>query len=703
MASLRAIGLATLAMTLVGVTARPAESTAIEARYRFEPGTRIEYLVTLERSIRPAPDVPGGPSIDDRRVWRAHVVALEGGDGRAAIGIQRNLREDVLESWLEGGRDVTTERQNDYDEATARSPARFAEGNLVDALGKADGPWSAAREAGGDLVVGLHEILALPPGPIEAGTTWKGSFPLGLTHRVVSIDGPDQRWSEFGPCIDVDSDGGDQPFRMKWTWCTGQGGVVTEARFEGRWFGIGSLVTDTWSLQLIGRGWDETPVAWLESPDVRLAALEAALRAPDAAIPDDALIDVMAGEDDEAARLAGALLLRRRATVPEENLDALAGHADPRRAALVARLASRDQAAPPIEGIPDWFCSEEPGWPDRLKAGMRYPPRPPGYHYLRMEAPRHRGRPWAMYVPETYTGDRPVPLLIVLAGGHGRLTTAVRDAVGTVEDLGWLVAFPDAAGYWWHDPAPDMLDALIDEILRTYAIDTQRVAIAGFSNGGTGTLFATTWWPHRFSAGVSLMGAGAFPPEARTPDLASARNVPLLFVHGKRDETIAWQTTRDTVRRLEALPGEAGVEVRYEADRGHDLLLSTDDGRTLDFVARHRRDPFPRTIRAEMRDLRFPRRFWVEVLAKSPGTATVDVRRDPEGRIDIRTRRIERLRLLLRRELLPGDGPLSVRWNGRDLPPVEVRRDCAELYRSLGATADPWLAWSLAVDFEVPR
>ena len=65
MASLRAIGLAILAMTLVGVTARTAESTGIDARYRFEPGSRVEYLVTLERSIRPAPDVPGGPSILD--------------------------------------------------------------------------------------------------------------------------------------------------------------------------------------------------------------------------------------------------------------------------------------------------------------------------------------------------------------------------------------------------------------------------------------------------------------------------------------------------------------------------------------------------------------------------------------------------------------------------------------------------------------
>jgi hypothetical protein len=46
---------------------------------------------------------------------------------------------------------------------------------------------------------------------------------------------------------------------------------------------------------------------------------------------------------------------------------------------------------------------------------------------------------------------------------------------------------------------------------------------------------------------------------------------------------------------------------------------------------------------------------------------------------------------------------VRVRWNGRDLDPIEVRRDCAELYRSLGTTADPWLAWSMPVELEAPR
>lgn len=62
---------------------------------------------------------------------------------------------------------------------------------------------------------------------------------------------------------------------------------------------------------------------------------------------------------------------------------------------------------------------------------------------------------------------------------------------------------PDGA--WWDS---EILDALIDHILETYPIDSNRIYVTGLSMGGYGTWDVITKYPERFAAAIPICGGG---------------------------------------------------------------------------------------------------------------------------------------------------------------------------------------------------
>jgi dienelactone hydrolase len=318
-----------------------------------------------------------------------------------------------------------------------------------------------------------------------------------------------------------------------------------------------------------------------------------------------------------------------------------------------------------------------------------------------MSAPGLGGWGYSIYVPEDYRGDEPFPLLVYLAGGQGRPVQAVAGAQATISTLGYLVALPQADGYWWTERSTRVVTALLDELLRQFNVDTNRVYLSGFSNGGTGTIHFASLWPHRLAAASSLMGAGAFPPQGEAPLLINLAQLPTQWLHGRRDEVIPWQTTRDSVLWLERVAPGAPFDVHY-LKRGHDLWLGNDEGLLLPFLEQQRRDPFPREVLLQLRELSHPRRFWVEVLEKGPGTAEVQGRIENDNTIVIKTRRVRKLRLLLRRELLPIDGaPFRVVLDGRTVYSGPLVPECGRIRQSWGESADPFLAYSAELVFDL--
>jgi hypothetical protein len=85
------------------------------------------------------------------------------------------------------------------------------------------------------------------------------------------------------------------------------------------------------------------------------------------------------------------------------------------------------------------------------------------------------------------------------------------------------------------------------------------------------------------------------------------------------------------------------------------------------------------------------------VLEKRGGRARVEGRLAEDGALELRTRNILRLRLLLRRELLPPDKPLRIRLDGREVATGPVPADCSLLQRSWREARDPFRAYSAEV------
>ncbi len=101
------------------------------------------------------------------------------------------------------------------------------------------------------------------------------------------------------------------------------------------------------------------------------------------------------------------------------------------------------------------------------------------------------GRDGILYVPQSYSPDKPVPLVMLLHGAGGN-AAAWFGTYGTRADaLGVVMLAPESRGGTWDAVRGEFsFDvAFIDSALRTVfercAIDPTRIAIAGFSDGAS--------------------------------------------------------------------------------------------------------------------------------------------------------------------------------------------------------------------------
>jgi dienelactone hydrolase len=352
---------------------------------------------------------------------------------------------------------------------------------------------------------------------------------------------------------------------------------------------------------------------------------------------------------------------------------------------------------------PDWNCHDMPDWPERAMAVQLRAGHVPGATLRRMTTPPFTGRPYVLHVPEDYRGDEPFPLLVVLAGGPGRAIPTAQFTEDTLEPTGYLAAYPEARGMWWDESPAAAVRALISELLRTLDVDPNRVYLNGFSNGGSATYLYATRWTDRLAAASSLMGAGIHLVPDGAAMAANVAHLPFLFVHGDADQIIPVRATLATVKAIRRANPDAPVEERVLKGREHDVTLSNDGGFTLPFLEDRGRDPFPRRVSLRTRSTDEGRRYWVAVEAKDDGMAEVDAEIGEDNEIRVRTKRVRRLRLLLRREIVAGPKPVRVVWNGREVFTGPLGEDCALLARSWGEAADPFLAYSAELAFDVPK
>jgi len=169
---------------------------------------------------------------------------------------------------------------------------------------------------------------------------------------------------------------------------------------------------------------------------------------------------------------------------------------------------------------------------------------------------------FSLYVPETYTPDRPWPLIFALHGGsgHGRafLWTWLRDA----RAHGAILVAPTAMGDSWAMNGRDFdtpnLARILDFVRERWTIDPARILLTGMSDGGTFSLVSGLEPESPFTH-LAPVAATFHPMVAEMADPDRIRGLPIFWTHGALD----WLFPVSVGREANTALTEAGAVVTY--------------------------------------------------------------------------------------------------------------------------------------------
>jgi len=188
----------------------------------------------------------------------------------------------------------------------------------------------------------------------------------------------------------------------------------------------------------------------------------------------------------------------------------------------------------------------------------------PGLHKLKLQRADEPAISYAIDIPRDYSPSTPVPLILALhfgvRGGDaaGAGGDVVQILIGpALAELGAIIVAPDSVRGDWRSPENEKaVNELLDLVLAHYSIDKKRVAVTGFSMGGTGSWHFAEKFPERFSAAIPVAG--------RPPASASGWRLPVLAIHSRDDQVAPFGPTEARITELQ----KAGVNAKLIALTG---------------------------------------------------------------------------------------------------------------------------------------
>ena len=91
---------------------------------------------------------------------------------------------------------------------------------------------------------------------------------------------------------------------------------------------------------------------------------------------------------------------------------------------------------------------------------------------------------------------------------------------------------------------------LIDSLIATYPIDTNRIYITGLSMGGFGTWDAIARYPNEFAAAIPICGGG----DEHTASII--KDIPIWAFHGSADNVVFTDRSRNMIKAIKAAGGK---------------------------------------------------------------------------------------------------------------------------------------------------
>jgi len=169
---------------------------------------------------------------------------------------------------------------------------------------------------------------------------------------------------------------------------------------------------------------------------------------------------------------------------------------------------------------------------------------------------------YTLYIPEDYSRDRPLPLIVALHGGHGQGSEYIWTWVRPARSRGYAILSPKSWDDTWDMSVPSLdtrsFLGMFKEVTDEYAIDLARVYLTGLSDGGIFT-YILGLEHSRLFRGLAAV-AGALHPVV-DPMLREERgkDTPLLVIHGVHDFIFPVAFARQTCDLLQSI----GYRVAY--------------------------------------------------------------------------------------------------------------------------------------------
>ncbi|MGY1650138.1 alpha/beta hydrolase [Geodermatophilus sp. SYSU D01119] len=189
----------------------------------------------------------------------------------------------------------------------------------------------------------------------------------------------------------------------------------------------------------------------------------------------------------------------------------------------------------------------------------------PGTHPLGVEDTRDA----LLHVPADGS-DGPAPLVVVLHGAGGDAEAALGLLRSAADERGLVLIAPASRASTWdavlggYGPDVAAVDRALSAAFAAVPVDARRVAVAGFSDGGSYALGLGLANGRLFQRVVAF-SPGFVPPAPR-------RGRPPVFVsHGTRDDVLPIERTS---REIVPVLRDDGYDVTYrEFDGGHEVPL----------------------------------------------------------------------------------------------------------------------------------
>jgi predicted peptidase len=187
---------------------------------------------------------------------------------------------------------------------------------------------------------------------------------------------------------------------------------------------------------------------------------------------------------------------------------------------------------------------------------------------------RHVKLNYWLFLPEGYydKSDKRFPLILFLhgAGESGDKLEKVKvhgppKIVEKKKDFPFIVVSPQSPKFGWDIEA---LNALLDDVLAKYRVDSDRVYLTGLSMGGYGSWALAAAHPERFAAVVPICGGGS-------PVFMGRRlkDMPVWAFHGAKDNVVPLKESEQMVNAIKKAGGNAKLTVYPDA--GHDSWTAT--------------------------------------------------------------------------------------------------------------------------------